>query len=99
MPDNLVIADTSCLILLSKVNELEILKANYSRIIVTPEIATEFNEAIPDWIEVLSVENKSLQLLLQDSLDLGESIALACEIENPTIIPDDRKARKLAAKG
>lgn len=48
MPENLVIADTSCLIVLTKVNELNLLKAVYGRIIITPEIAKEFNQEIPD---------------------------------------------------
>ncbi|WP_221393882.1 DUF3368 domain-containing protein [Dyadobacter sp. NIV53] len=100
MPESLVIADTSCLILLSKIDELKILKANYERIIITPEIAKEFDQEIPGWIEVLEVKNKGLQLILEDSLDLGEStaIALSFEIENSTVILDDLKARKIATK-
>jgi len=100
MPENLVIADTSCLILLSKVDELDILKANYGRILVTPEIAEEFNQDIPDWIEVIETKDKQLQRLLEDSLDLGESTALTLsfETENSTVILDDLKARKIAIK-
>ena len=100
MPESLVIADTSCLILLSKVDELAILKLNYNRILITPEIAGEFNQELPDWIEVIGVKDRGLQLLLQDSLDLGEStaLALAIETDNATVILDDLKARKLAQK-
>jgi len=100
MPESLVIADTSCLILLSKVDELAILKLNYKRILITPEVAGEFNQELPDWIEVIGVKDRGLQLLLQDSLDLGEStaLALAIETDNATVILDDLKARKLAQK-
>lgn len=100
MLENLVIADTSCLILLSKVDELDILKANYRRILVTPEIAEEFNQDIPDWIEVVETKDKKFQRLLEDSLDLGESTALTLsfETENSTVILDDLKARKIAIK-
>ncbi|MCE7040754.1 DUF3368 domain-containing protein [Dyadobacter sp. CY312] len=100
MPESLVIADTSCLILLSKVDELAILKLNYNRILITPEIANEFNQDLPDWIEVIGLKDRGLQLLLQDSLDLGEStaLALAIETDNATVILDDLKARKLAQK-
>ncbi len=100
MPESLVIADTSCLILLSKVDELAILKLNYNRILITPEIADEFDQELPDWIEVMGVKDRGLQLLLQDSLDLGEStaLALAMETNNATVILDDLKARKLAQK-
>lgn len=100
MPESLVIADTSCLILLSKVDELEILKLNYNRIIITPEIASEFNQKLPDWIEIIAVRDKRFQHLFQDSLGLGEStaLALAFETDNATVILDDLKARKLAQK-
>lgn len=100
MLENLVIADTSCLILLSKVDELDILRANYRRILITPEIAEEFNQDIPDWIEVVETKDKQLQRLLEDSLDLGESTALTLsfETENSTVILDDLKARKIAVK-
>ncbi|WP_138483684.1 DUF3368 domain-containing protein [Dyadobacter bucti] len=100
MLESLVIADTSCLILLSKVDELDILRANYRRILITPEIAEEFNQDIPDWIEVVETKDKQLQRLLEDSLDLGESTALTLsfETENSTVILDDLKARKIAVK-
>lgn len=100
MPESLVIADTSSLILLSKVDELAIVKLNYNRILITPEIADEFDQELPDWIEVMGVKDRGLQLLLQDSLDLGEStaLALAMETNNATVILDDLKARKLAKK-
>ena len=100
MHENLVIADTSCLIILSKVDELNLLKAIYSRIIITPEIASEFNQKIPNWIEIIETKDKKLQLLFEDSLDLGESTALtlAFEIDNSLLILDDLKARKIAAK-
>jgi predicted nucleic acid-binding protein len=37
-----IISDTSCLIVLSKINELELLYKVYGQIITTPEIAQEF---------------------------------------------------------
>ena len=87
-------------VVLIEVNELNLLKAVYSRIIITPEIAKEFNQQIPDWIEIIEAKDKKSQLLLEDSLDLGESTALtlAFEIDNTTVILDDLKARKIANK-
>jgi len=98
MLKNLVIADASCLILLNKIDELNILKDNYQKVYITPEIAKEFNVAIPDWIEIVTVKNKTLQSLFENSLDLGESTALslAFEIPDSTVILDDLKARKFA---
>jgi predicted nucleic acid-binding protein len=100
MRDALVIADSSCLILLAKIDELEILRSIYKRIFITKEIAGEFGSDLPDWIEVREVENKTLQSLFEDILDLGEASALtlALETQDCTVILDDLKARKTAAK-
>jgi predicted nucleic acid-binding protein len=100
MRDALVIADSSCLILLAKIDELEILRSIYKRIFITKEIAGEFGSDLPGWIEVREVENKTLQSLFEDILDLGEASALtlALETRDCTVILDDLKARKTAAK-
>lgn len=100
MRDALVIADSSCLILLAKIEELEILKSVYKRIFITKEIAGEFGGELPEWIEVKEIENKTLQSLFEEVLDLGEASALtlAFETQDCTVILDDLKARKMAAK-
>ncbi|MBO9612096.1 MAG: DUF3368 domain-containing protein [Dyadobacter sp.] len=100
MRDTLVIADSSCLILLSKIEELEILRSIYKHVFVTKEIAGEFGLDLPDWIEVRTVENKALQSLFEEILDLGEASALtlAFETQGCTVILDDLKARKTASK-
>lgn len=100
MRDALVIADSSCLILLSKIQELEILRSIYKQIFVTKEIAEEFGGELPEWIEIKEVENKTLQSLFEEVLDPGEASALtlAFEMRECTVILDDLKARKTAAK-
>ncbi|HWV32355.1 MAG TPA: DUF3368 domain-containing protein [Dyadobacter sp.] len=100
MRDALVIADSSCLILLAKIEELEILKSIYKHVFVTKEIAGELGSELPGWIEVKEVENKTLQSLFEEILDLGEASALtlAFETQGCTVILDDLKARKTAAK-
>lgn len=100
MHDTLVIADSSCLILLSKIDELDILRANYERVIITKEIAGEVGTQLPGWIEISEVGDKTLQLLFEETLDLGEASALTLAFEMPgcTVILDDLKARKIAAK-
>jgi len=94
----IIISDTSCLIILSKIGELEILKKLYQTIITTSEIANEFGEELPIWIEILKVKDISKQQLLELQIDKGESsaIALALEIPHSKIILDDNKARKIA---
>ena len=95
-----VIIDTSSLILFQKIEELDILKKIYNELITTKEIEDEFNASLPDWIEVLEVNDKKYQEVLETQLDKGEAsaIALAKEYEKPLLILDDRKARKIAQK-
>jgi predicted nucleic acid-binding protein len=96
----IVISDTSTLIILHKINELNILKHVYIELITTPEIAEEFGEKLPDWIIVQSVTDEKYQRFLETQVDRGEAsaIALASEFEDVTLLLDDLKARKLAVK-
>lgn len=70
----------------------------YGKIITTTEIAAEFGEKLPDWVEVVVVKDKLRQQLLNMQIDKGESsaIALALETSENTLIIDDYKARKVA---
>jgi predicted nucleic acid-binding protein len=49
---NVIISDTSCLIILTKIEELDLLRQLYNKVTITQEIFIEFGEQIPDWIEV-----------------------------------------------
>jgi predicted nucleic acid-binding protein len=93
-----IISDTSCLIVLSKIGEIELLEKVYGHILTTVEIAAEFGEKLPDWIEVIVVKDILRQQLLEMQIDKGESsaIALALETNESTLILDDYKARKVA---
>lgn len=95
-----VISDTSCLIILSNIDHLEILKEVYGQIYTTPEIASEYGETLPDWIKIMTVNDKFRQTLLEIQLDKGESsaIALSLEIPGSILILDDYKARKIAGQ-
>lgn len=93
-----IISDTSCLILLDKIGELQLLNKLFGRIIITAEIANEFNKELPDWFDVQSSTNKTYQRILEASLDKGESSAIALAIEQTDclLIIDDLKGRKYA---
>ncbi len=95
---SIIISDTSCLIILSKIGALDILNKLYNSIVTTTEIALEFGEALPDWIVILNVKDIFKQQLLELQIDKGESsaIALALETSNSKVILDDNKARKIA---
>ncbi len=96
--DKIIISDTSCLIALSKINQLEILRSLYSQIIITKEVFTEYGSPLPDWIMIFEVKNTQKRAELEERLDKGEasSIALALEIDNSTLIIDEIKGRKIA---
>lgn len=93
-------SDTSCFIILTKIGELNILHKVYGNIVTTIDIATEYGETLPDWVEITSVVDRSKQQLLEMQIDKGESSAIALALENPnsTLIIDDYKARKIAEK-
>ena len=95
-----IISDTSCLILLSKINKLNLLNQLFETILTTPDIAAEFGETLPSWIEIVNVTDILKQQILELQIDKVESsaIALALEIPESTLILDDNKARKIATK-
>ncbi len=93
-----IISDTSCLILLDKIAELQILNKLFGTIITTTEVAAEFGQALPAWVEIKDPGNKNYQSIIEVSVDKGEAsaIALAIELNDCLLIIDDLKGRKLA---
>lgn len=96
--DRVVISDTSCLIALINIEQLELLKELFQEIIITTEVYQEFGGLLPDWIIVTEVKDKHNQAELEKRLDKGEasSIALALENSNTLLIIDEVKGRKIA---
>lgn len=93
-----IISDTSCLIVLDNIGELSLLHKLFGQIIITQEIANEFNKELPGWINIKSPVNKNYQKILEASLDKGEASAIAYAIEQTDclLIIDDNKGRKYA---
>ena len=93
-----IISDTSCLILLNKIGELEILHRLFGTIIITPEVLEEFGQSLPDWFEVQQPKDKNYQSAIEEIVDKGEAsaIALAIELNDCLLIIDDLKGRKFA---
>lgn len=94
----IIISDTSCLIILTNIGELELLHQVYGQIITTPEIAAEYGETLPDWVEIAGVADSYRQRLLELQIDKGESSAIALALETPdsTVTLDDYRARRVA---
>ena len=97
---SIVIAVTSCFILLDKINELDLLKEIFSSVTTTPEISKEFGKPLPEWILIKQVTNIGLMEKLESEVDKGEAsaITLATETKHSLVILDDYKARLLAEK-
>lgn len=93
-----IISDTSCFIILTKVGELELLHKVYGQVTTTIDIANEYGEKLPDWVEIKDTKDKYRQQLLEMQIDKGESSAITLALETPdsTLILDDYKARKIA---
>lgn len=100
LPQNkIVITDTSCFILLEKINALTILNQLFAAVLTTPEIAKEYGKELPHWV-IVQPANQSLKEKFHQFVDQGEAsaIALASEISCDYLILDDMAARKLAKK-
>ena len=95
-----VIVDTSCLILLSKIEELNILNQLFEEVNITNDIKEEFGNLIPGWIKINNPKDINYQRVLEIELEQGEASALALGFDLPDsiLILDDMKARKTAEK-
>lgn len=72
----------------------------YGEVLITPEVLLEFKLAVPDWIKVESPLRNEHQKILENSLDKGESSAIALALEKPNslLLIDEQKGRKIADK-
>ena len=95
-----IIADTSCLIILTKIGELDLLYKAYKRVTITHDVFLEYGEKLPLWIDVRQVNDHYRQQLIEMQLAKGEAsaIALALETDDALVILDDWKARKIAER-
>ena len=92
-----VYVDTSALIILNKIDALDLLNKIYGNVIITNYIQLELKEAIPSWISVELNYNIDQSFLKNFNLGLGEtSIIINAIKNNGFLIIDDLKARKIA---
>ena len=90
------VTDTTCLIGLERINQLDILPALFEPILIPPEVDREFGIALP-WLTVQPPTNVSLISALTMLVDQGEAEAIALAVETDLrIILDDAKARSVA---
>lgn len=99
MPLEIIIADSSSIIILYETALLHLLPSLYNRITITKQVEKEIKIAVPEWMKVEEPSNKKLVSDLLKELDEGEasSIALAVEHINSLLIIDEKDGRKIAA--
>ncbi|MFM9903719.1 MAG: DUF3368 domain-containing protein [Pyrinomonadaceae bacterium] len=95
-----VISDASCLIVLSKIDAISLLKTVFDSITTTPQVADEVGFELPSWIQVSAPKMTTSLHDIPSSVDIGEAsaIALALELPNSTLIIDDLSARNYAKR-
>jgi predicted nucleic acid-binding protein len=70
----------------------------YKTVLITPEVADEYGELLPEWIKIMAVKDAGKTTAFSRFIDVGESsaIALAMEIGGALLIVDDWEARQFA---
>jgi predicted nucleic acid-binding protein len=98
MPNGPTVANSSCLIALGGVGQLEVLEKLYGAILVPEAVANECGPQLPTWIQARQVQSLAQVRSLRIELGAGEAeaIALAMEMSAERIILDDKKARRIA---
>ncbi|HEY9825602.1 MAG TPA: DUF3368 domain-containing protein [Stenomitos sp.] len=107
----LVVSNTSPILNLAIVGQLDLLRQQFGQIQIPPAVIDELkivedrpgSQSIQDavnagWIQVQSVRNQSFVQLLRQTLDRGEAeaISLALELQAQLILLDERDGRKVA---
>lgn len=78
-----IISDTSCLVILQKIDGFEVLKALYPQVITTPEVQQEYGDGLPTWIDIRPVQDIALMDAFKETVDEGEASAIALAMETP----------------
>jgi predicted nucleic acid-binding protein len=100
MPNGSTISNSSCLIALHAIGNLDILQQLYGTIEVPDAVVQEFGPGLPVWVRARPVQNQAVVRSLRLQLGAGEAeaIALAMELSAARLILDDKQARALACQ-
>jgi predicted nucleic acid-binding protein len=95
---DLIIADSTCLIGLERIDKIDLLPQMYSQVIIPPQVQKEFGLSFA-WLIVKNPQNigmiNSLKLMVDDKE--SEAIALAYELGYRLVV-DDKQARNIAKR-
>ncbi|WP_395751991.1 DUF3368 domain-containing protein [Prosthecobacter sp.] len=105
----IVIADTSVLLNLDLVGQLQLLRLLFGTVIIPPAVKAEFERLaatngrfagliLPDWVQVKSWQQTRLTDEILKLLDPGESaaISLAIELHADALLMDESEGRAVA---
>lgn len=94
----IIVSDSTCLIGLERIRQLDLLPGLFDEVFVPPSVAAEFGITLA-WLKVRAPQDTAHVAALKLLVDEGEAeaIALAKELGCEVIL-DDLQARKLAAK-
>lgn len=97
MPE-IIISDTSCLLVFTNAGQLSLLQDLYGEVLITTSIAVEYKLPLPAWIRVVDPLNAARFHRFLELVDVGEAsgIALAMKVEGAKLLMDDLKGRRLA---
>ncbi len=95
---SVVIADASCLILLTNLDKLIVLEKLYGEVWITDSVRAEYGLSLPSFISLHDPTDQLMLNSLLQSLDAGEASSIALALENPgcKIIIDEKKGRRVA---
>ncbi len=95
-----IISDTSCIILLNKIGAIDIVQKLFGEITITQVIADEYKRSLPNWFKIEDPKEPGYYRLLSINLDPGEAsaIALAIEQSDRLLTMDDLKGRRYAER-
>ena len=93
-----VVSDSTCLIGLERIGELNILPALFDPIMIPPEVEREFGSKF-SWLQLENLTGSLLVAALRLTVDAGEAEAIALASEkNCLLISDDKQARAAAKR-
>ena len=90
-----VVADSTCLIALERIDQIEILPALFEPVLIPPAVAQEFGISFP-WLKIERLSDQALVVALKMMIDDGEAEAIALSQDQKCrVILDDRQARRV----
>ena len=93
-----VVSDSTCLIGLERIGELNILPQLFDPIMIPPEVEREFGNNF-SWLQPENLTSDVLVAALRLTVDAGEAEAIALASEKSCLlISDDKQARSVAKR-